>query len=476
MHSICSRPSRTMQADLRAHFDPENPQSGPNDSPAPSNAPQLRKICNPTRPLPPYDPLIHGFAAYPQTLSYRQVLVQKFSTRNLQKGRKKVTKSRNPDNYPCKDWRSGRIYMPTGAYLSKEYTSAASCVVRIDDGRPETLRPRSWRRTPSLLPLPPRSPELVNQNSLFATTAVCSPSLRRRRPGGGNHSGERLGKRIMCAGLSLFPRREYPGCIHQLFHYRYLHPSTLFPPVSIFHPWQAPGGWISQWAPPLVWSLYRREGWTSTGTIHRPAIHSIIDPRPSKVRDPASTSYLTTGKFLVLKLPFHSPHVSSVGRSMRMWCHTRFHPSFIFVKGRMDERPHSLTLIIHRLSYHSIQVPLSRQSSTSHYGTCERRWWRTAGASDSFILLDLVSRHDKNMCVDEISQMDEKCIRNHVMMERTVLEMCLYKLTWVFGSEYVMQIIFVNVLCIKFLECVMQWHKVDPNLWVHTSISYKHCL
>lgn len=36
-------------------------------------------------------------------LSYRQVLVQKFSTRNLPKGRKKVTKSRNPDNYPCKD-------------------------------------------------------------------------------------------------------------------------------------------------------------------------------------------------------------------------------------------------------------------------------------------------------------------------------------------------------------------------------------
>lgn len=68
MHSICSRPSRTMQADLHAHFNPENSQSGPNDWPAPSNAPQLRQNCNPTRPLPPHDPLIHGFAAYPQTL------------------------------------------------------------------------------------------------------------------------------------------------------------------------------------------------------------------------------------------------------------------------------------------------------------------------------------------------------------------------------------------------------------------------
>jgi len=199
----------------------------------------------------------------------------------------------------------------------------------------------------------------------------------------------------------------------------------------------------------------------STGTIHRPAIHSTIDPRPShsKVRDPASTSYLTTGKFHVLKLPFHSPHVSSVGRSMRMWCHTRFHPSFIFCQGRMDEHFKTFISIIHRLSYHSIQVPL-RQSSTSHHGTCERRWWRTAGASESFILLDLVSSHDKTMYVDEISQMDEKCIRNHVMMEITVLEMCLFKLTWVFGGECVMQIRFVDVLCIKFLECVMQWHKI----------------
>lgn len=38
-----------------------------------------------------------------------------------------------------------------------------------------------------------------NQNLLFATTAICSLSIR--RPGGGNHNGERLRKRIMCAGL-----------------------------------------------------------------------------------------------------------------------------------------------------------------------------------------------------------------------------------------------------------------------------------
>ena len=380
-----------------------------------------------------------------------------------------------------------------GCLLIERYTSPASCVVRIDDGRPQTLRPRTWRRAPSLLPLIPRSAELVKpgeslkQNSLFATNLLSPyvpPSLRRRCPGGGNHSGERLGKRIMCAGLALFPQTRVPrleSWIHQLFHYRYLHPSTVFPPISPgFHPWQSPRR-MNIIVGSSRFMVEKDERLTpSTGTIHRPAIHSTIDPRPShsKVRDPASTSYLTTGKFYLLKLPFHSPHVSSVGRSHEDVMSHSLPPEFhrwsrsegwTFQNIHLNHPPANLSLYPSpsQTKFHISPWNLREEMMTNCWG----QW------------VIHPSRSGFKPWQDHIYGWNCKNGWKTREMERTlVLEMCFFKLTWVFGSECVMQIRFVDVLCIKFSECVLQWYKIRWSIrrseLVRCAqlVSYKQCL
>ena len=168
------------------------------------------------------------------------------------------------------------------------------------------------------------------------TKIFSSPSLR--RSGGGNHSGERLGKAYHVRRASLSTPRV-PR----------LHPPVIPLPASS--------------------SIYCVS--TGSHSIHRdhpPTSYTLIDPRPShsKVRDPASTSYLTPGKFHLLKLLFTPRFIR--GKVHEDWMPHSVPPEFHPCYSRMDGR---LKSFIHRLSYSSIQVPF-RQSSTSHLGTCER--------------------------------------------------------------------------------------------------------
>lgn len=146
-----------------------------------------------------------------------------------------------------------------GCLLIEKYTSPSSCIVRIDDGRPEKL------------------------------------------------------------SLSLSPpHREYPGCIHQLFHYWYLHPSTGFPPVFSISSVRSSRrmnvrGGAPPWFGPFMVDMDERLTGPSTGQL----THSILDPRPSHSHFRIhQLSY--AGKFHLWMLPLQSPHVSSVGSSMRM--------------------------------------------------------------------------------------------------------------------------------------------------------------
>ena len=287
---------------------------------------------------------------------------------------------------------------------------------------------------------------------------------------------------VSCAqGLLSFHKLEYPGWIHQLFHYRYLHPSTVFPPISPgFHPWQSPRR-MNIIVGSSRFMVEKDERLTpSTGTIHRPAIHSTIDPRPShsKVRDPASTSYLTTGKFYLLKLPFHSPHVSSVGRSHEDVMSHSLPPEFhrwsrsegwTFQNIHLNHPPANLSLYPSpsQTKFHISPWNLREEMMTNCWG----QW------------VIHPSRSGFKPWQDHIYGWNCKNGWKTREMERTlVLEMCFFKLTWVFGSECVMQIRFVDVLCIKFSECVLQWYKIRWSIrrseLVRCAqlVSYKQCL